>query len=159
MNKIIVFLLLFFTGFSLAFSQNHPKGDIEKRIKEVREYKMKYLAQEMELSETQKIKFFEVYEEMSMAKRSCFKEARDMERKLKKGKDSTEDDYRKATEAMNTANAEWAEKEKVFNDKFAEFLTPKQIFKMKEAEESFNAKLKEMKINRKLDKKKPHDGK
>lgn len=133
-----------------AFSKDEDGVKREKMFREVREFKMKYLAQEMDLTDEQKPRFFELYEEMCHKRDDCFKTAKELERKLKKGgKDASEEDYQKATEAMNQANAEAAEIEKNYNEKFSEFLSQKQIYKLKEAEHSFRSRLEEMKINRK----------
>ena len=138
-----------------AFAQEDDAAKRDKIYREVQEFKMNYLAQEMDLSEDQKKKFIEVYEEMNESRHQCFKEAMHMDRKLKKDKDASEEDYAKVTEAFSKANAQWAEMEKAYNEKFSEFLSQKQIYKMKEAENSFRVKLEEMKHNRKKDHRKP----
>lgn len=155
MKKIYLFLMLLFVGVGMAFAHDKDSGKREKMFKEVQEFKMKYLAQEMDLSELQKKKFFEVYEEMTQAKQECYGPALKLKYKLKHEKNASEEEYQKVTEAFNTANARWAEKEKNYDEKFSEFLTQKQIYKMKEGEVSFKAKLEEMKHNRKKDHKKP----
>lgn len=150
-------LLILLAGISLAaFSQNTETTEpnaakVEKRMKEVQDYKMKFLAQEMELSEVQKKKFFEVYEDMQARKHECYKEAMKMDREIKHNHEATEADYQQVTLAFNKANAEWAEYEKQYNEKFSEFLSQKQIYKMREAENTFRMKFEEMKHNRKRD--------
>lgn len=155
MKKIGLFILLIFTGFAISFAQSDD-AKRDKRMKEVQEYKMKFLAQEMELNEAQKKKFFELYGEMSELKHQCYRTAMKLQHKVKHEKNATEQDYQQAAEALNKANAEWSETEKTYNDKFSEFLSQKQIFKMKEAENTFRIKLEEMKNNRK---KEPKDKK
>ena len=151
MKKISFLIFLIISGISFAYADKDDMAKIEKRIQEVQEYKMKYLAQEMELSDVQKKKFFEVYGEMTKAKMQCFKLAKQYERKIKHEKAASEHDYQLATEEMDKANAEWSETEQRYNEKFSEFLTPKQIYKMREAEANFRAKWDEMKHNRKRD--------
>lgn len=153
-NKILLFLILLISAPTLLYAQGEDhNARIEQRIKEVQEFKMKYLAQEMELSEVQKKKFFELYEEMSRDKRECYKEAMQLKHRLKHDKDATEEDYKLASDAMNKANDEWAVKEKQYDEKFADFLTPKQIYKMKEAENNYRAKYEGMKHNRSKERK------
>lgn len=151
MKKIFLFVLLLSAGIGVMAAQDKEDGKREKMFREVQEFKMKYLAQEMDLSELQKKKFFEVYEEMEQSKRNCYKEATQADRKLKKDKEATEADYQQVTAAYTKANSEWANQEKQFNEKFSEFLSQKQIYKMKEAENSFKAKLDEMRHSRKKD--------
>ena len=148
MKKLGLLIFLLFTATGFAFSQKEEGEVVEKRMREVQEFKMKYLAQEMELSEAQKKKFYEVYGEMMQSRTQCFRSARMLEKKVKRDKDATEQEYQQATDAINKANAEWAETEKAYNDKLSEFLTQKQIYKMREAEASFRAKFEELKHSR-----------
>lgn len=149
MKKLVSLLLLTLCGITVALAKDKDHSQVEKRMREVQEYKMKFLAQEMELSEQQKKQFFELYEEMSEAKMNCYKEAVQLDRKVKHNANATESDYEEATKAFNTANEAWAEKEKYYNEKFSEFLSPKQIYKMKEAENTFRSRFEEMKQKRK----------
>lgn len=159
--------LLFFIIFGCivgvsAQERTHSDNDAAKRekmLREVRDFKVKYLAQEMELTDDQKQKFIELYEEISEKKDACYRPAREMERNLKREEDASEADYQQVTEAMNKANAEFAEIEKIYNEKFSEFLSQKQIYKMKEAENSFRSKLEEMRQSKKKhqDKHKKHN--
>ena len=160
MKKILLLIcLLIGTCSAFAQSTNEDPAKVEQRIREVQEYKMKYLAQEMDLSEAQKKKFFEVYEEMLQSKYECYQEAVKLDRKIKHEDGATEQDYHQVTEAFNNANTRWAEQEKIYNEKYAEFLSSKQIYKMKEAESTFKAKLDEMRHNRKKDRHKKKDHK
>lgn len=152
--SLIILLLLFSIPYTIAQEDIPalPKTNPEKRekmMREVQDFKMKYMAQEMELSELQKKQFFEVYEEMQESKKECYKEAVVMDHRLKEEKNPTEEDYQQVRNAFNQANANWAEIEKQYDDKFSEFLSQKQIYKMREAENSFRAKFEEMKHNRK----------
>lgn len=144
MKKFTLFLFTLFLGFGISFAQ-HDEAKREQRMKEVLEYKMKFLAQEMELNDAQKKKFFEVYSEMAAARSQCFKDFRQLERRVKNESNASEKEYQQLTETKEKANAQWIELEKKYNDKFSEFLTSKQIFKMSEAEAVFKAKLNEMK--------------
>ena len=154
MRKISLLIIMLLTCFSFSFSQERDPGKRERMFKEVQEFKMKYLAQEMELSELQKKKFFEVYEEMQESKKECYQEAVVMDHRLKEEKDPTEEDYQQVRNAFNQANAKWSEIESSYDEKFSEFLTQKQIYKMREAENSFRAKFEEMKHSRRKDHKK-----
>ena len=148
MKKFILVLLIAISGFGCAFAKKDGDPNVEQRIKEVQEWKMKYLAQEMQLNEAQKKKFFEVYEEMTQAKIQCFKNAKILERKLKHDDNASEQDYQQVTDALNKANAEWSELEIKYNEKFSSFLSPKQIYIMKQSEMKFREKWDEMKHKR-----------
>lgn len=159
MKKVFLFIILVTTSINFLFAQEEDWTKKERMFREVQEFKMKYLAQEMELSEVQKKKFFELYEEMTHSKQECYQHAVEMDKNLKKDKHASEEDYQKVTEAFNQANVEAAEIDKQYNEKFSEFLTPKQVYKMKEAENEFRGKLEEMRHNRKKDHHKKHDDK
>lgn len=133
----------------LAWAQTDDPGKKEKNIRDFREFRMKYIAQEMDLSEVQKKKFFEMYEDMLNSKRECYHEAREKEIQLKHNPNATEQDYEDATTALNAANEKWSNEEKIYNQKFSEFLSQKQIYKMREAENNFKSRMSEMKHSRK----------
>ncbi|MDE7109960.1 MAG: hypothetical protein K2O49_08365 [Muribaculaceae bacterium] len=142
--------LLLISLFSLllgvfSVSADGKKGKTREQVfKEIQEFKMNYLAKEMDLKEDQRQKFFDLYEEMTRKRKECMKNARHLERRLKKLENPTEADYQAATEAMTKARAEDASIEKTYSEKFSTFLTQKQIFKMKEGEEAFRKKMEEM---------------
>ena len=159
MRKLSLLILLLFTVISSVFAHDGDPVKKEKMMRDVQEFKMKYLAQEMELSELQKKKFFELYEEMNESKKDCYQEAIVMDRRLKEEKNASDEEYQQVRNAFNQANANWAEIEKQYDEKFSEFLSQKQIYKMKEAETNFRAKFDEMKHNRKKDHHKNHDDK
>lgn len=144
MNKIVfTFFLLWFFSFP-AFSQekHHSKE------KELREFKMKFLAQEMELKEDQKNKFYTLYQEMSDRMKEVYKESVAMKRKISGMQDVSEDDYKKLRDAEQKAADQAKEIEKEYDKKFSEFLTQKQLYKLKEAEKEFRNKIKEMRHNK-----------
>lgn len=151
MKKLIFIVTMLLAGFGLAFSQDEDPAKREKMFREFQEFKMNYLAREMDLSEAQKKKFIEVYEDMTKSRLECFKEAKEKERKLKRDTNASEEEYKEASEALAKANAKWSDEEKAYNEKFSEFLTQKQIFKMREAENNFKSKMQEMKHSRKKD--------
>lgn len=156
--KRICLMLMFLLSVTLGiYAQEEDPVKKEKMFKDVLEFKMKYLAQEMDLSEVQKKKFFELYEEMIQSKKECYHSAMKMDRKLKHDKNASEEEYQHVTLAFDKANAEWSEIEKSYNEKFSEFLTQKQIYKMREAEKSYREKVGEMKQNRKREHKKKHE--
>ena len=157
MRKLSLIILLLFTAMATVFAHDGDPVKKEKMMRDVQEFKMKYLAQEMDLTELQKKKFFEVYEEMNESKKECYEEAVVMDRRLKRNPNATEEEYQQVRNAFNQANANWAETEKEYDEKFSEFLSQKQIYKMKEAENSFRAKFDEMKHSRKKEHHKKKD--
>lgn len=112
--------------------------------REVQEFKLKFLAQEMELRDDQQKRFFDLYNAMSEEKFKVFTEVRRLESQIKNNPNATEAEYAAVSEAITKAKARDAEIEKKYDDQFSTFLTKKQIFKMKAAEDKFRRKMHEM---------------
>lgn len=143
--KGILFLIIL-AGFALSGMAQRP-GNGKKREemrKELEEFKMKFIAQEMDLKESQQKQFFEVYGQMQDERIRLFEQTRALERKLKRNPDATEADYAAMSKAITEAKQKDAEIEEKYDAKFAMFLSGKQIFKMKDAEEKFRRKMHQM---------------
>lgn len=153
MKRYLAIFIMLVSGVAMISAHPHDEGvDKDKRakmIKEFRDFKMKYLAKEMDLTESQKQKFFELYEQLENKRDELYRPVMEQERKLRKDKDATEADYESVMEAKNKANLKISELEKNFDAEVSEFLSSKQIYKMKEGEKSFRQKLEEMRHNRK----------
>lgn len=139
MKKLILLSILTLFAFS-AFSQK--KVDHKRNSREVLEFKMKYLAQEMDLSEDQQKKFFPIYEQLDAEVREVFRSVKAAEKRVDKA-NSSEEDYAALNKARTDAKLKLAEIERKYDEKFSQFLTKKQIVKMKDAEESFRKKMRE----------------
>lgn len=150
--KRILLLLIVSISFIPVFAQQ-KKGHCPWK-KEFKEFKMKFMAQEMGLKEDQQQKFFELYGQMMGEKDKVMKEAFDMKRKVEQMKNATDADYKEASEAIADAKIKDSQIEKKYDEKFSSFLSQKQIFKMKEAERKFREKLNRMKHNGKMKKQK-----
>lgn len=145
MTKHLLILLTLIIGMALpSFAHKHDGKKGEDMMKELREFKVKFIAQEIDLKDDQKARFIELYNEECDKRVEAMREAWKMERELKNNKNATEADYQAVTDAMNKAKAKDAEIEKFYDEKFAQFLSQKQIFKMKEAENEFRKKMAEM---------------
>lgn len=148
--KRIIFLLMALVvaaGVCFASDDQAPEGQKksrEKMWKELQEFKLKYLAQEMELEEGQKQKFFDLYNQMTEEKSKLFRETMALERKVRKNPEATEEDYAEVSKAMTAAKEKEAEIDKKYDEKFSKFLTSKQIYKMKLAEDKFRQKMERM---------------
>lgn len=121
--------------------------------KEIKEFKLKFLAQEMELKEDQQKKFFEFYNAMMEERHRLMREKFALEKKLQSKENATDAEYREVMTQMSKVRDRELELEKKYDKEFSQFLTQKQIFKMKTAEEKFNNKMREMHHKKKIDKK------
>ncbi len=152
MKKFLLFLILVL-GVSMT-ALAHPDGGKpdEKKLKELREYKIKYLAQEMELTDAQKPKFVELYNKLSEERLANFKKMRAAEKTLKGNLSDAE--YKTQMSIINDCKVRDSQLIKDYDAKFEKFLSAKQIYKMKEAEEAFRKRMHEMHQKRKNEKKK-----
>lgn len=145
--KRITFIFALLCAFVLS-AEAQPATPVGKKReamrKEMREFKMKFLAQEMELKGDARDEFFDVYGEMDEERGRLFCQTRALERRVRDDKNASDADYAAASKALAEAKAKDAEIEKKYDAKFATFLTQKQIFKMKCSEEKFRQKLREM---------------
>lgn len=148
MKKFTLLLLLILAAVIPVLAQHKGKNHAAMR-KEVQEFKLKFLAQEMELKEDQQKKFFDLYNRMTDEKIKVFKETKALEKKLSDTANASDAEYDEVSKAITAAKEKDAEIDKRYDEKFRQFLTPKQIFKMKAAEEKFRDKMHEMRHNRK----------
>ncbi len=144
--KILLTLLLGIFSVAGLFAQpkGHEKKSREEMRKEIDEFKKKFIAQEIDLKDDQKKEFFELYTQMNNERMKVFEQTRALERKVKKNADASEADYKAVSKAITEAKEKDAEIEKKYDAKFSKFLTSKQIYKMKSAEEKFRNKMQEM---------------
>lgn len=152
MKKIILLLTLLTAVLVPVFAQNRGK-DRESMRREVQEYKLKFLAQEMDLKEDQQKRFFDLYKQMTAEKVRVFKETKALEKRLSNSEDASDAEYETVSRAITEAKEKDAEIDSKYDKLFSQFLTSKQIFKMKAAEEKFRDKMHEMRHKKRHGKK------
>ncbi len=148
MKKVLTLILLLAFGVGVSFAQEKGKKSREEMRKEFNEFKMKFIAQEIDLKEDQQKQFFELYGQMNEERRKIFEQTRRLERKVKKDPQATEEDYASVSRALTEAKEKDAAIEKKYDAKFSTFLSSKQLFQMKAAEEKFRQKMEEMRHKR-----------
>ena len=127
-------------------------GHNDARHKEMLEFKLKFLADEIDLRDDQKKQFNEIYTQMENERRAAFRKIRNAERTIKSKKDASEEDYEKATNEIAAAREEMAQIEKKYDEKLAAVLTKKQMFKLKDAEKKFQDTMRECRDKKKSEK-------
>lgn len=150
MRKFTLLMLLMLAAIVPALAQQKGKDKGAMR-REVHEFKLKFLAQEMELREDQQKKFFDLYNRMTDEKVKVFKETKALEKKLNDSADASDADYEAVSRAITAAKEKDADIDKRYDEKFKQFLSAKQIFRMKGAEEKFRQKMHEMRHSKKKD--------
>lgn len=135
---------------SPVFSQKAigNKGHAEKK-KEMMEFKLKFLADAIDLKEDQRKQFNEVYSQMDQERWAVMKSLKKTKKELNENKKASETDYEQACAKMAADKEKMAQIEKKYDEKLATFLTKKQLFKLKEAEATFMEKLRECRDKKK----------
>lgn len=137
-------LVMLLAAMAPAYGQKQEGKSREEMRKEIQEFKIKYLAQEMGLTDSQREQFAPLYDRMCTERWKLFQTARQLERKVKRNKDATESDYQAAAKAMTAAREKDADLMKSYDAQFSKFLSAKQMFKMKEAEQEFDKRMRKM---------------
>lgn len=140
MRKIIAISLIFLSSLA-AWAAPQGRGDRSQWMTEMRQYKRAYLTKELDLSSQQESKFFPLYEDMEDEIARINDEARSLEKKVADMDNATDADYEKATEAVYNAKTREAAIEREYLDKFKTILSPRQMFRLKAVERSFNREL------------------
>jgi len=144
-RKIVIIALTVVFGAGVVCAQDRKKGKTREEMrKELREFKMKFIAQEIDLKEEQQKQFFELYDRMSEERMKVFEETRRLQRKVKRDAKASDEDYAAVSRAITEAKEKDAAIEKRYDAEFSTILSSKQIFKMKGAEEKFMRKMREM---------------
>lgn len=130
-----------------VFAQNkhHREGDHDRMIQEYREYKMKVIAQELDLKGETRNKFFETYQQMCNERGPLMHKIGEARRKIRHQKNLSEEEYEKINRQLTECRDEGAKIEKKYDEKFATFLSQKQLYEMKSIEERIMNKAKELK--------------
>lgn len=153
MKKVILLLLSVVLGLLPSMAQSKDSRQRHPSFKQIVEFKLKFLAQEMELKADQKDQFVELYTEMMNEKKKLFSEIRTLEKKLDENNSASDDDYARVSDAISNAKVRDAEIEKRYDDKFSTFLSSRQIFKMKSAEDKFRDKMNQMRHKKRKNRK------
>lgn len=136
-GKILIVLMALIMAVPSFAQKNQDGKNKEERRKEMMEFKLKFLADEIELKEEQKKEFNAIYTQMEQERRVVFKKMKNAEKLIKENKNASESDYEKATNDIAAAKTEMSQIEKKYDQKLAAFLTKKQMYKLKEAETKF----------------------
>lgn len=143
---LILLLLLFsMSTFNADAQKNASRGNSGEMKKELREFKIKYLIQEMKLPADKQKEFAQIYAQMEEEREKSFQTMMQKRRELKKIAKPTDADYIIVVDAMADAKGKEAETERVYNTRLKNILTGEQLYKLKTAEHNYMKKVMEMK--------------
>lgn len=149
MKKFLILLVALTASVGMMSAQDKGKKSKDEMLREFKEFKMKFLAQEIDLKDEQQKPFFELYDQMMAERHKVYEQTRRLERKVKKDASASDEDYAALSKAMTDAKQKDAEIERTYDAKFATVLNNKQIFKLKTAEDKFRQKMHEMRKKKK----------
>lgn len=136
-------LLVMFMAFGYA-----PEASARKQckrdtwFKEMLQLKHDYLVKELNLSREQQTKFFPLYDQMENEKKKLFDQTRAMEKSVaEKGDKATDLELEKASDAIVEMKGRESAIEKKYYCRFKQILTPRQIFKLHDAERKFQRQM------------------
>lgn len=155
MRKLILLSLVFlFAALGASAQKTGEKGHLsDEKKKELREFKLKFLADELNLNADQRKQFNEIYTQLDNERRVFRKRKKEIEKKIASSKNLSDAEYDKASKELNELETKLADLRTVYDAKFAKFMSKKQIFQLKAAEEKFMQKMKECVDKKKNEKK------
>lgn len=145
MKRLLILVTAFLSLLPVMAQQKDHHSEHAKMRKEYREYKMKVIAQELELKGETRNRFFEVYNEMCDERAPLMHELGSLRRRINKEANISDEEYMTINKAMTEGKEKDARIEQKYDEKFATFLTAKQIYQMKGIEEKIRKKALEMK--------------
>lgn len=127
---------------TMAAAAQDSNPDHKRWLKEMRQQKHEYIVKQLDLTQEQSSKFMPMYEAMENELNTLMKQTRKMERDVvKKGDEATDLEYEKAAEAIYEMKGKEGAIEMKYMKQFKTVLTPKQLFKLKNAENKFMREL------------------
>ena len=150
MKKYLLLALLLLLVIPCVSAQDNK--DKAKMMEDLQNFKIDFLAKEMQLSEKEKAEFVPLYKEYDKECRQSGSEVWKLERELKRNKNASDADYKRLSELQQRSREQHNEITKRFDTRLETFLSAKQIYDMHKGEEKFFEKMKEMR-------KKHHEGK
>lgn len=141
-KNLMLLLLVLLVSLPAAAQKKHDRNkDHEAKKQEMLAFKLDFITSEMDLKADQKKKFEEVYTRMENERRSILKKIKKAEKSISDNKEATEADYERAAKEISSARNEMVQIESKYDEEFATFLSGKQLYKMKEAENQFMLKM------------------
>lgn len=116
--------------------------DHKKWVNQMNKTKHEFFVKDLDLAKSQQKAFFDLYDAMDAELRAAGEEARQLERAVEqKGSAASADDYQRAAAAFVDFRVKEAAIQKRYHAKFAEILTPRQLYRLRYSEREFRHKM------------------
>lgn len=158
MKRTFTILLVTFSLILPAFAQ---KRDMAEWNRQLRDFKHKFLAKELDLSREQQSKFFPIYDAMDDEIARVNSETREIENKVRDTPDDqlTDAELDIAIDAIFSQKHKEAEIEQRYLIRMREILSKRQMFKLQGAERKLNKRILDRWREVGTDRDRPHKGK
>lgn len=142
MNKIFsIFAFFVCACIGLMGQQSLSSEERDLWLAELRQYKHDFIAKELSLSTDQQEAFFPLYDEMEDQLNDVAQEVRDLEVSINNSPTASADEVQAAAFALFDQKRRESVIELLYFEKFKDTLTPKQLFRLKNAERKFTQQL------------------
>lgn len=142
MRKLLLILgILLMMVPVMGQTQNNDQKSRKEMRREMREFKVKFLSQEMGLTPDQASKFSELYIKMEGERHKLIHQCKNLENKLKDSGNVSDEEYEEALKALQEARSKDLEIEKRYDGEFSKFLSAKQLYKLKSSEAEFRQRM------------------
>ncbi len=143
MKTLYTFLFIALLGLSCgkAVAQQVSEGDRTRYVTEIRNYKHKHIAKELDLTKEQQAKFFPFYDRMEDSIMVIGDKARTLEQVLDPQFEATDQELEAVAETLFNQKLDEGRLEAEYYNQFKQILTPRQLIALKVAERSFNQRL------------------
>lgn len=146
---LVVGALLFAAPQASARKTDKADKSHAEMMREVREFKIKYLIQECDIASDQQEEFIKTYYNLEDARVALAKETIEAKKALDKKATPTDEDYLRVAEMIADFHVKEGTLEKNYYLLFKKFLSPKQLYLLKTSEHKFNDKLMKMRNQKK----------
>lgn len=143
LRYILLVLLTAFCGSAYAEKQP-PAPPTDDMVKELQEFKIKYLIQEMDLPADKQAEFRRIYTQYGQQQSQLFKDMFSRFKSMKAKKEPTDADYSALAERMASFKSREGALENNCFQQLKSVLTPCQLFQLKKAESKFDRKVRDM---------------
>ena len=135
----LTLLMLFTSG--AAAQQPLNEAERDRVFSEIRAYKHKLIAKELDLDTEQEKLFFPVYDKMDDQLQQIGAETRDLERNVLENVEASDTEVEAAAAAIYSQKQREGKVEAEYYEQFKEILSPRQLLKLKSAERKFTQQL------------------
>lgn len=150
LRYILFSLCLILLSPAALFAQDRKGGKSHQEMRrQMQEYKMKFLAQEMGLSGEKQSRFFSAYKTYAESRDRSLCKLRKARKSLQSNPNPTDADYESFRQQQNDVRKAENAADTEFRAALEKILTPKEIFLLQEGERKFRDKMQDMKTHKK----------